>query len=153
MAIDLCHGCQAFWFDGYESLQLSPGSALRLFRVIGEAGAGGRALFSDSAACPSCGMRLLPTKDQQRQTKFEYRRCPQRHGRLISFFNFLREKNFIRPLSAVQIEELRRNVQTVNCSNCGAPVDLATGAACAHCGSPLSMLDMAQAEASTVGSR
>ena len=89
----------------------------------------------------------MPTKDQQRQTKFEYRRCPKRHGRLISFFNFLREKDFIRPLSAAQIEALRRNVQTVNCSNCGAPVNLTTGAACAHCGSPLSMLDLGQAEA------
>ncbi len=54
-------------------------------------------------------------------------RCPGRHGRLITFFNFLREKNFIRPLSAAQIEELRQNVRTVNCSNCGAPIDLAKG--------------------------
>ena len=32
----------------------------------------------------------------------------------------------------------------VNCSNCGAPVDLARGSACGHCGSPLSMLDLEQ---------
>ena len=154
VAIDLCHPCQAFWFDGYESLQLSPASVLTLFRIIGQATgqpegkstAVAPVRLSDISACPTCGLRLMPTKDQQRQTKFEYRRCPQRHGRLISFFNFLREKDFIRPLSTAQIEELRRNVRTVNCSNCGAPVDLTTGAACAHCGSPLSMLDMRQAE-------
>jgi hypothetical protein len=146
VAIDLCHACQAFWFDGYESLQLSPGSVLQLFRAIGEkAGAG--VPMSGASACPTCGLRLVPVKDQQRQTRFEYRRCPQRHGRLISFFNFLREKDFIRPLSHAQIDELRRNVQFVNCSNCGAPVDLAKGSACGHCGSPLSMLDLGQAEA------
>jgi len=37
-------------------------------------------------------------------------------------------------------------VQAVNCSNCGASVNLATGSECAHCGSPLSMLDMGQAQ-------
>jgi hypothetical protein len=146
VTIDLCHACQAFWFDGYESLQLAPASVLRLFRAIGEQGRAAAAL-SDRSRCPRCGLRLVPTHDRQRQTAFEYLRCPQRHGRLISFFNFLREKDFIRPLSPAQIAELRQNVQTVNCSNCGAPVDLAAGAACAHCGSPLSMLDLGQAEA------
>jgi len=147
VAIDLCHPCQAFWFDGHESLQLSPASVLTLFRTIGERAGAAAAQLSDRSSCPSCGMRLVPTKDQQRQTKFEYRRCPVRHGRLISFFNFLREKDFVRPLSPGQIAELRKNVQSVNCSNCGAPVDLAKGSACTHCGSPLSMLDLGQAEA------
>jgi hypothetical protein len=35
----------------------------------------------------------------------------------------------------------------VNCSNCGAAVDLHARSACGHCGSPLSMLDLKQAEA------
>jgi hypothetical protein len=91
-------------------------------------------------------MRLKPTHDMQRATRFEYLSCPRGHGRLTTFFNFLREKNFIKPLSAAQIAELRKTMAAVNCSNCGAPVDLARGTACAHCGSPLSMLDMAQAE-------
>lgn len=145
VGIDVCHACQAFWFDGYESLQLSAASVLRLFRVIGDAG-GSRVPLSADAACPRCQRRLKPIRDQQRQTRFEYRGCPERHGRLISFFNFLREKNFIKPLSPAQIETLRKTVQSVNCSNCGAPVDLAKGTACAHCGSPLSMLDVGQAQ-------
>ena len=74
-------------------------------------------------------------------------RCPKDHGRLITFVEFLREKDFIRPLSAQQIEELRRNVQIVNCSNCGAPIDLTNSSSCGHCGSPLSMLDMKRAGA------
>jgi hypothetical protein len=82
----------------------------------------------------------------QRTTRFSYLRCPNGHGRLTTFFDFLREKDFIRPLTAEQLTELRQSVQSVNCSNCGAPIDLAQASACRHCGSPLSMLDLRQAE-------
>src|SRR6186713_2999326 len=99
VAIDLCHTCQAFWFDGYESLQLAPASVLRLFREIGERVGAAATPLSDASRCPKCGQQLSLVKDQQRSTRFEYRGCPQRHGRLISFFNFLREKDFVRPLS------------------------------------------------------
>ncbi len=145
--IDYCEVCQAFWFDGHESLQLSPASVLRLFRMVGDAGGRARAPLSSTAACPRCRQPLVATHDLQRQSKFEYRRCPDEHGRLITFFNFLREKDFIRPMSAAQLDELRRNLQSVNCSNCGAPIDLAKATVCAHCGSPLSILDVGQAEA------
>src|SRR6202022_3591080 len=47
----------------------------------------------------------------------------------------------IRPLSPQQITELRKKIQMINCSNCGAPIDLTKDSACPHCGSPLSMLD------------
>jgi hypothetical protein len=87
-------------------------------------------------------MRLLLTNDRQRNTPFRYWRCDREHGRLITFFDFLREKDFIRPLSAPQLAELRQNVQTVNCSNCGAPIDLSGASACTHCGTPVSMLDV-----------
>ena len=86
IAIDFCESCQAFWFDGMESVQLAPASVLRLFRIVGEAGGGVRAPFSRDAGCPRCDQPLLATHDQQRQSKFEYRRCPAGHGRLISFF-------------------------------------------------------------------
>ena len=146
VTIDICGTCQAIWFDGYESLQLSADSVLKLFRMIGDNGGKVRAPLSPAAHCPRCQGPLRATHDLQRNTRFEYRACPYRHGRLISFFNFLREKNFIRPMTAAQIEELRKNIRTVNCSNCGAPIDLAKGGECAHCGSPLSMLDVKQAE-------
>jgi hypothetical protein len=146
LTIDVCLPCQAFWFDGYESLKLAPASVLALFRLIGDAAAGTRPTPSDTSRCPRCQMRLVPTHDMQRATRFEYLRCPARHGRLITFFNFLREKDFIRPMSPQQIAELRARVDAVNCVNCGAPVDLTSGAACGHCGSPLSILDLKQAE-------
>jgi DNA-directed RNA polymerase subunit RPC12/RpoP len=145
--IDVCLPCQSFWFDAHESVQLSPGGTLALFRLIGEHT--GRRTFSnaDLAKCPRCHARLRLTQDMQRATRFSYLRCPNEHGRLTTFFDFLREKDFIRPLTAEQLAELRQNVQTVNCSNCGAPVDVTRGSACSHCGSPLSMLDLHQAEA------
>jgi hypothetical protein len=142
--IDVCHGCQTFWFDSHESLQLSPGSTLRLFAMIASASSQGKTPLSTNLRCPRCQMRLLLTNDLQRHTHFKYWRCDRGDGRFITFFDFLREKDFIRPLSPQQIEELRRNVQSVNCSNCGGPVDLAKESACPHCGTPLSMLDLKQ---------
>jgi hypothetical protein len=147
VTIDACLTCQAFWFDGHESLRLTPVSTLQLFRLIGEqATPRPRGNVSSRTACPRCSAPLQLTQDMQRTTRFQYRRCPRNHGRFIAFFDFLREKNFIRPLTPAQIDELRRNVASVNCSNCGAPVDLARTSACSHCASPLSMLDLKQAE-------
>jgi DNA-directed RNA polymerase subunit RPC12/RpoP len=142
--IDLCAGCQSFWFDRYESLQLTPGATLKLFTLIGEHSSG-KASIAAVLRCPRCAARLLPTHDMQRSTPFRYWRCDHEHGRFITFFDFLREKNFIRPLTPDQLEELRQNIQIVNCSNCGAPIDVAAASACTHCGSPISMLDMQQA--------
>jgi hypothetical protein len=145
LTVDLCLTCHVFWFDTRESLMLSPGSTLKLFRLIGEQTATGGGPRDPFARCPRCSLRLLPIRDMQRSTTFQYLRCPREHGRLTTFFDFLREKNFIRPLSGQQIDELRRNLTAVNCSNCGGPIDLAKTSSCAHCGSPLSMLDMKQA--------
>lgn len=146
VTIDVCRACQVFWFDARESLRLSPGATLKLFRLIGECGASGSPPPAPSAAsCPRCPSRLQRTHDRQRNTAFQYLKCPKEHGRLTSFMDFLREKDFVRPLSAAQIEELRRHVQQVHCSSCGAAIDLARQTACAHCGSPLSMLDLKQA--------
>jgi hypothetical protein len=144
VSIDLCLACQLLWFDQGESLQLSPASTLKLFRIIGEQ-AGSRRPLPPDLACPRCHAKLALAHDRQRNTRFQYWRCAAGHGRLTSFFDFLKEKDFIRPLSREQVEELRRRVEAVNCSNCGAAVDLATGSACRHCGSPLSMLDLEQA--------
>lgn len=145
VVIDYCRACQAFWFDGHESVQLSAASVLRLFRLVSDAGGAACAPLSALAACPRCHVPLVVTHDQQRQSRFEYRRCAAGHGRLITFVNFLREKDFIRPMSATQLAELRQHLQSVNCSNCGAPIDLAKATVCAHCASPLSMLDGAMA--------
>jgi hypothetical protein len=138
--------CQAFWFDKYESLKLSPASILQLMKLIGEHSGGSPAVISTTLPCPRCSANLQLTNDMQRNTRFSYWRCGKEHGKLIRFFDFLKEKNFIRPMPAVEIEELKKNVRTVNCSNCGAPIDLMASSACTHCGSAISVLDMNQAQ-------
>jgi hypothetical protein len=149
LAIDVCRPCQVIWFDSYEDLRLAPASTLKLFRIIAKQAEapvrGGAAGPAAAPACPRCGLRLLTTHDQQHVTKFEYLRCGREHGRLMTFVNFLLEKDFVHPLSTEQLEELRkRNIQVISCSTCGAPVDLTRGSTCAHCGAALSMVDIAR---------
>jgi hypothetical protein len=144
--VDVCAPCQSIWFDARENLQLTPGATLALFRIIGENVSRPSPGDGDIAKCPRCNGQLRRTRDMQRSTRFEYFRCPNSHGRLSTFFEFLKEKDFVRPLTPLQITELRKNLQAVNCSNCGAAVDLSKRTDCAHCGSALSMLDLQQAE-------
>jgi hypothetical protein len=144
--VDVCVACQSIWFDAQEHLQLTPGATLTLFRVIGENVSRPAWEDRDLAHCPRCRAQLRRTQDIQRNTHFEYFRCPNQHGRLESFFDFLKEKDFVKPLLPQQVAELRKFAQTVNCSNCGAPVDVAVNARCGHCGSPLTMLDLDQAD-------
>jgi len=144
--IELCPSCQAFWFDKYESLKLSAGSILQLMKLIGEHSNDRPAIVSEALQCPRCPEKLRLTNDIQRTTRFSYWRCGKEHGKFIRFFDFLKEKNFVRPMPAEDFEELKKSVQTVNCSNCGGPIDLATSSACKHCGSSISVLDMKQAK-------
>ena len=144
LQIDVCTECQSIWFDKYEDLQMAPGSTLKLMKVIGENSAKPIRPQSDALHCPRCSGTLLLTHDMAHATKFIYLRCPNEHGRFIGFMDFLREKNFIKQLTPQQIQELKQNVQTVNCANCGAAIDLGSSSVCAHCGSPISMLDMKQ---------
>jgi DNA-directed RNA polymerase subunit RPC12/RpoP len=145
VAIEMCRPCQVFWFDPHEDLRLAPTSTLKVFQIIGAQASSPAPSSAAAPACPRCGLRLLQTHDQQHATKFEYLRCARGHGRLITFVNFLLEKDFIRPLSPDQIDELReRKIQVISCSKCGAPVDLTHGPTCSHCGASLSMLDVSR---------
>jgi len=143
LEVDVCHTCRAFWFDRYENTRLSAGSTLRLFNLMAEHGSASAPL-REPLACPRCAGRLALTHDlQQRATKFEYWKCVK-HGHFITFLQFLKEKDFVRPLTPKQIADLRQNVQTLNCANCGGPIDLLKQTTCPHCGSTLSMIDMKQ---------
>ncbi len=143
LAIDLCRGCQGFWFDGREHLQLAPGAILQLFEIIHDAN-GSRTPLPSRLPCPRCGLRLLLTDDRQRATRFHYWRCARDHGRYIAFVDFLREKDFVRELDPAQLAGLKAQVRSVACSSCGAPIDLARDTVCSHCHTPLAMLDIEQ---------
>jgi DNA-directed RNA polymerase subunit RPC12/RpoP len=92
-------------------------------------------------ACPRCRSRLILTHDLQHATRFTYFRCEFGHGHLTPFFQFLLEKNFVRPVTGAELADLKAKVKTIQCSNCGAPLDLQRDNACRYCGTPISVLD------------
>ena len=145
--LDLCFSCNGIWFDIHENLQLAPGATLRLFTLIHEKHVEQLHPLGETLLCPRCRRPLVETTDMQRSTRFHYFRCPQEHGRFITFFQFLREKNFVRSLDAKEIGELTQYIKTLNCSNCGAIVDLEKSSACAYCRTPIAMIDPRQFEA------
>lgn len=139
--VDVCSGCGGLWFDQMESQQLSPGGTLKLLERITLRPS--RALQGRSP-CPRCRQTLQDVHDQQRATRFAYRRCPSGHGRFITAYHFLREKHLVRELTPSEIGEVRARIQQVNCVNCGAPIGLAGALACGHCRTPVSMVDPQQ---------
>jgi len=144
VTVDVCTGCQAFWFDEHKSLQLAAGSTLKLMKFIGEHSSTVKPTLSEMLKCPRCGGQLSLAHDLVRNMRFNYWSCASGHGHFIGFFDFLKEKNFIHALSPQEIQQLKQNVQTVNCCNCGAAIDLQTHSVCPYCHSPITMLDMKQ---------
>jgi hypothetical protein len=138
--VTACDPCNLIWFDKLESIRLTPRAVLELFQHIGKAGGARRALAS-AFNCPLCAAALALTHDLQRSTRFVYWRCRNDHGQLITFHQFLREKNFIRAPSPAELAKLRATVRQISCSQCGAPVDLETDAACRHCGAAVALID------------
>jgi len=102
-----------------------------------------------SLACPRCRAGLVETRDVRHTTRFVYWRCPRGHGRFTPFVQFLREKDFLRPLAPREIERLKVHVRSIRCTGCGAPVDLARDARCPYCAGPIEAFD-AGAAAATV---
>ena len=146
VALDLCFTCAVIWFDGHESLALAPGAVLRMFTLIHEHQAERQPGALASPACPRCYAALTETHDVQRNVRFTYWNCLQRHGRLTNFVEFLREKSFVRPLAPAELAKLRENVQTIHCDGCGAPIDLEHGSTCTFCGAAVSTLDAHQVD-------
>ena len=147
--LDLCYACRAIWFDQYESAQLTPGAVIDLFRKIHEHHDQPPRPLADRLRCPACRDKLQLTQDIQRTNRINYYRCANGHGRLTTFLQFLREKNFVRTLTAPEVAQLKAHVTQVRCSGCGAAVDLVRDSACGYCRSPISILD-AEAVKSTL---
>jgi len=142
IAGEVCAPCQAFWFDQSKDFQLSSRSTLILMKYIGEHTSSSKAVFQQNLMCPRCGTALKLTHDIARSVRFTYWDCVNQHGHFIGFLDFLKEKNFIHPLSPREVQQLRESVHTVNCSRCGASIDLQNNSACPFCKSPITMLDL-----------
>jgi hypothetical protein len=137
--IDMCGACHAFWFDGYENLQLPNASTLTLFRQMSELPPSRRPpTLSPAISCPRCQIPLVKAHDWQQGTPFEYWRCDNGHGRFMTFLDFLREKSYVEPMMTTELAALRRKLHMVTCHNCGGAVDLMKDPVCPYCGSPLS---------------
>jgi Zn-finger nucleic acid-binding protein len=141
--IDVCWPCHVIWFDNLESTSLSAGSVIDLFKRIHQARDTGRNTVSLTPACPMCARSLALTSDLTRTGRFSYHRCPTGHGRMTSFAQFLREKQFVRTLQPHELAQMKLTIKQIRCSSCGGPVDLTNDTACTHCGSAISVLDEA----------
>src|SRR5664279_2108278 len=139
--IGTCTTCSLLWFDQAGSIGLTPKAVLGLFQFIGTASGAAKKPLASTFRCPRCADALALTHDLQRNTRFVYWRCTRDRGQLITFDQFLREKNFIRSPTPAELAHLRDTIRQINCSQCGGPVDLATDSACPHCGAAVSLMD------------
>ena len=139
--LDFCDACQAIWFDAFESSQLTPGAVMNVFEAIARRRDVQPRPLADVCRCPACRRALVLTHDIERTNRITYYRCPEGHGRLSTFYQFLREKNFIRSLTVGEIEKLKAVVKQVRCTSCGAPVNLERDAQCPFCRAPIAILD------------
>lgn len=141
LGVDTCDDCQALWLDATESQQLTPGAVIALFRAVGSSQPKRRNAYPALLPCPRCTTPLSLTQDLQHTTRFTYYRCRYGHGRFTPYVQFLREKNFIRPLDPKELARLRAVAATVRCVSCGAPVPLERSAVCPYCAAPVMLLD------------
>ena len=121
VTIDVCWPCHIIWFDQMESTSLSAASVIALFKRIHEAREEVRGTLSLSMRCPTCDGGLKLVNDFGKSGRFSYYRCQMGDGRVTSFTQFLREKNFIRSLQPNEIAALSIKVKQIRCSSCGGP--------------------------------
>jgi hypothetical protein len=139
--VDLCFACAGMWFDHMGSVQLAPGAVIELFKQIHSQLNAARQPLAGRLNCPRCGDALALGLDLCKSGRFSYFRCPRGDGRYTPFLQFLREKQFIRTLTAAELQRVRSQVRQIRCSECGAPIDLEQSSACQYCHAPVSFLD------------
>ncbi|MBT3067309.1 zf-TFIIB domain-containing protein [Rhodoferax sp. U11-2br] len=151
LELDLCFACRGLWFDPQENLKLSPAAVVELFKLLHAHRHEGAKALPQQLSCPHCRRALVQGFDVVKSGRYITHRCPQRHGRFSSFAAFMIEKGFVRQLSTAEINDMAQRLKVINCSNCGAPVDLRTDHACPYCRSALSLLDPQAVERALVG--
>jgi hypothetical protein len=139
--VDLCFPCAAIWFDHSGSIQLAPAAVIELFKEIHAHLDDARQPVAERLPCPRCGDVLALGYDLSKSGKFSYYRCPKGDGRYTPFFQFLREKQFVRDLTTAEVQRVRSQVRQIRCSECGAPIDLEQSSQCKYCHAPVSFLD------------
>ena len=141
MQLDLCFACAGIWFDHLESVQLAPAAVIELFKQIYAHRDDVPRPQETRQACPRCRDTLVLSFDVSKTGRFSYFRCPRGDGRFTPFFQFLREKQFVRNLTEMELRRVRSQVRQIRCSECGAPIDLEHDSVCKYCRAPVSFLD------------
>jgi hypothetical protein len=142
MTVDVCPACRGFWFDAGEQFRLSPSATLVLIRRAEASRDTPRQRVSTRPQCPRCHLALGVTYDIVRDDKYQYFRCPDKHGIFMPFFEFLRSQGLVRGLTPPELDALKAKMATIRCSSCGAPIDLKTDTKCASCGAAIAILDL-----------
>ena len=141
MQLDLCFACAGIWFDHLESVQLAPAAVIELFKQIHAHRDNAPRPQATQQACPRCRDTLVLSFDVSKTGRFSYSRCPRGDGRFTPFFQFLREKQFVRNLTEAELRRVRSQIRQIRCSECGAPIDLEHDTVCKYCQAPVSFLD------------
>jgi hypothetical protein len=139
--VQLCFVCAGLWFDHLASVQLAPGAVIELFKEINSRTPGPRQALAKLMNCPRCGDALALSFDLCKSGRFSYFMCHRGDGRFTPFTQFLREKQFVRTLTAAELQRVRSQVRQLTCSECGAPIDLEHDTQCKYCHAPVSFLD------------
>ena len=139
--MDLCFGCAGIWFDHWVSAQLAPAAVIELFKEIYAHRADARQPTANQQYCPRCHDALVLSFDLSKSGRFSYFQCHRGDGRFTPFFQFLREKQFVRSLTTTELDRVRSQVRQITCSACGAPIDLEHESQCKYCHAPVSFLD------------
>ncbi len=139
--VDLCFACAGFWFDPMESVQLAPAAVIELFKEIYAHRDGAKTPVGQRLSCPRCAGVLALSHDLCKSGRFSYFRCQRGDGRYTPFFEFLREKQFVRAPTVTELQQVRVQVRQITCSECGAPIDLEHEQQCKYCHAPIAFLD------------
>ena len=139
--VDLCFGCGGIWFGHSVSVQLAPSAVITLFKEIYAHRGDARRPVANRLSCPRCNTSLTHSFDLSKAGKFSYFTCPRGDGRFTPFYQFLREKQFVRVPTTVELEHIRAQVGQISCSECGAPINLQHDSECEYCRAPVSFLD------------
>ena len=143
LELDLCFGCHGIWVDGNESQQMTPQSVLTLFAQLHDHKDDPTQALKSRMRCPRCPSDLTRGTDRTRSGEYVVYRCANRHGRFGTFSSFMVEKGFVRHLNPVEVKALAHQIKAIQCSSCGASVDLRKNDKCSHCGAAFALLDPA----------
>ena len=139
--VDLCFHCRGIWFDPQENLKLTPASVMALFRLLHDHRDDARTPMAARLTGPHCRGVLTEGFDLVKSGRYVTFRCGKLHGRFSPFSSFMVEKGFVRHLTRPEFDDIAQRVAVINCTGCGAPVDVRKEHACSHCRSALSLLD------------